>query len=64
MHLNETSFKGAVTLVRPQGWSRQRRTIVLRRRLTGAVGLSHDDESGAPQLSFVEIGEATVAQKP
>ena len=32
---------------------------MLRRRLTGAVGLSHDDESGAPQLSFVEIGEAT-----
>jgi hypothetical protein len=23
------------------------------------VGLSHDDERGAPQLSFVEIGEAT-----
>ena len=23
------------------------------------MGLSHDDESGAPQLSFVEIGEAT-----
>ena len=34
---------------------------MLRRRLTGAVGLSQDDESGAPQLSFVEIGEATEA---
>ena len=45
--------------VRLEGWSRQRRTIVLRQRLTGAVGLSLDDESGAPQLSFVEIGEAT-----
>jgi hypothetical protein len=45
--------------VRLEGWSRARRAIVLRRRLTGAVGLSHDDESGAPQLSFVEIGEAT-----
>ena len=33
--------------------------IVLRQRLKGAVGLSHDDEGGAPQLSFVEIGEAT-----
>ena len=32
---------------------------MLRRRLTGAVGFSHDDESGAAQLSFVEIGEAT-----
>ena len=45
--------------VRLEGWSRARRAIVLRRRLTDAVGLSHDDESGAPQLSFVEIGEAT-----
>ena len=52
-------FWAKESAVRLQGWSRQRRTIVLRRRLTGAVGLSHDDESGAAQLSFVEIGEAT-----
>ena len=51
-------FWAKESAVRLEGWSRQRRAIVLRRRLTRAVGLSHDDESGAPQLSFVEIGEA------
>jgi len=30
-----------------------------RRRLKDAVGLSLSDEGGAPQLAFVEIGEAT-----
>jgi len=44
--------------VRLEGWSRERRTIVLRRRLKGAVGLSESEPDGAPQLSFVEIGEA------
>src|SRR5271167_4082559 len=29
-----------------------------RRRLKGALGLSHSDDGGAPQLAFVEIGEA------
>jgi hypothetical protein len=52
-------FWAKESAVRLEGWSRARRAIVLRRRLTGAVGLSQDDESGAPQLSFVEIGEAT-----
>ena len=32
--------------------------IVLRRRLKDAVGLSLGDDGGAPQLAFVEIGEA------
>ena len=35
-----------------------RRTIVMRRRVKGAVGLSQDDGNGAAQLSFAEIGEA------
>ena len=52
-------FWAKESTVRLEGWSRARRAIVLRRRVTGAVGLSHDDESGAPQLSFAEIGEAT-----
>jgi Transposase DDE domain group 1 len=52
-------FWAKESVVRLEGWSRARSAIVLRRRLTGAVGLLHDDESGAPQLSFVEIGEAT-----
>jgi len=45
--------------VRLTGWSRNRRVIALRRRLKDAVGLSLSDEGGAPQLAFVEIGEAT-----
>jgi hypothetical protein len=44
--------EGAVRLL---GWSRERRVIVLRRRLNGAVGLSYDDENGAPQLSFADF---------
>ena len=32
--------------------------IVLRRRLKDAIGLSLGDDGGAPQLAFVEIGEA------
>jgi hypothetical protein len=42
-------FWAKESAVRLEGWSRQRRTIVLRQRLTGAVGLSHDDERGAPR---------------
>jgi hypothetical protein len=45
--------------VRLEGWSRQRRAIVLRRPLKGAVGLSYQDETGAEQLAFAEIGEAS-----
>jgi hypothetical protein len=52
-------FQAKESSVRLEGWSRQRRTIVLRRRLQGAVALSSNDESGAAQLSFAEIGEAT-----
>jgi hypothetical protein len=40
------------------GWSRTRRVIVLLRRLEDAVGPSLSDDGDAPQLSFVEIGEA------
>ena len=52
-------FWAKQSAVRLEGWSRERRAIVLRRRLKGAVGLSWEDENGAPQLSFAEIGEAT-----
>ena len=52
-------FWAKESAVRLQGWSRERRTIVLRRRLKGAMGLSYEDETGAAQLSFAEIGEAT-----
>ena len=52
-------FSAKESEVRLEGWSRQRRAIVLRRRLRGAVAFSHDDGSGMAQLSFAEIGEAT-----
>ena len=51
-------FQAKKSAVRLVGWSRERRVIVLRRRLKGAVGLSYD-AGGAPQLSFAEIGEAS-----
>ncbi len=51
-------FQAKEGAVRLTGWSRERRVIVLRRRLKGVLGLSHDD-SDAPQLSFAEIGEAS-----
>jgi hypothetical protein len=52
-------FEAKESAVRLEGWSRGRRTIVLRRRIKGAVALSRDVESSALQLSFAEIGEAT-----
>jgi hypothetical protein len=52
-------FEAKESAVRLEGWSQPRRTIVLRRRLQGSVALSHDDENGAAQLSFADIGAAT-----
>jgi len=50
-------FQAKESAVRLVGWSRQRRVIVPRRRLKGAVGLSYDDGGGAPRLSFAEIDQ-------
>ncbi len=52
-------FEAKESEVRLMGWSRQRRVIVLRRRLKDAAGLGLSDDGGPPQLAFVEIGEAT-----
>ena len=52
-------FEAKESAVRLTGWSRERRVMVLRRRLKGALGLAQSDEDGTPQLSFTEIGEAT-----
>jgi hypothetical protein len=52
-------FEARESEVRLEGWSRQRRTVVLRRRLRGSVALSRDDIGGDAQLTFAEIGEAT-----
>src|SRR5271166_6468893 len=42
--------------VRLAGWSRQRRIIVLRRRVKGALAASSRQDPGPPQLSFLQIG--------
>ena len=42
--------------VRLAGWSRQRRIIVLRLRVKGALAASSRRDPGPPQLSFLEIG--------
>jgi len=44
------------TTVRLQGWSRQRRVIVLRRGVKGALASSSTDDGGQPRLAFAEIG--------
>ena len=51
-------FEAKESAVRLVGWSRKRRVIVLRRRVGDAAGPSLSDDDDAPQLSFVEIGEA------
>ena len=42
-------FEAKESEVRLVGWSRQRRVIVLRRRLKDAVGLHLSDDGGPPQ---------------
>jgi len=49
-------WQATETTVRLQGWSRQRRIIVLRRRVKGALAASPMDDQGQPQLSFIDIG--------
>jgi hypothetical protein len=44
------------SVVRLDGWSRQRRVIVLRRRVKGALAASSIDDHGQQKLSFAEVG--------
>jgi len=44
------------SVVRLVGWSRQRRIVVLRRRVKGALAASSPDDHGQQQLSFIETG--------
>ena len=44
------------TAIRLQGWSRQRRAVVLRRRVKGALAAPAMDEDGPPRLAFLDIG--------
>jgi hypothetical protein len=50
------NWQAKESTVRLDGWSRQRRVIVLRRRVKGASAASSRDKNGHQQLSFVEIG--------
>ncbi len=42
--------------MRLDGWSRQRRVIILRRRVKGALTMSSNETLGQQTLSFVEVG--------
>jgi len=44
------------SLLRLEGWSRQRRAILLRRRVKGALAMPSNETPGQQRLSFVEIG--------
>jgi hypothetical protein len=47
------------SLLRLTGWSRQRRIIILRRRVKGNLAVSTNKDKGQQTLSFVEIGANT-----
>jgi hypothetical protein len=49
-------FEAKEATVRLEGWSRQRRAIVMRRRLRGHLAASAADDHDQQKLSFVEIG--------
>jgi hypothetical protein len=49
-------FEAKESTVRLEGWSRQRRAIVLRRRVKGTLAASVTGDHGQQKLSFVEIG--------
>ena len=44
------------TEIRLQGWSRQRRVVILRRRVRGALATRAMDEDRPPRLAFLDIG--------
>jgi Transposase DDE domain group 1 len=44
------------SLLRLEGWSRQRRAIILRRRVKGALAMPSNETPGQQRLSFVDIG--------
>ncbi len=51
-------FEAKESAVRLTGWTRQRRTIVLRRRVKDALTLVQSDDCGQQSLSFAEVDEA------
>jgi hypothetical protein len=49
-------WQGREDTLRLQGWSRQRRVVILRRRLKGELTVAGRDAAGQFALGFVEIG--------
>ena len=48
-------WEGKETTLRLKGWSRQRRIILLRRKLRGDLAMAEATQSGQRRLSFAEI---------
>jgi hypothetical protein len=52
-------FEAKESMVRLEGWSQQRRGILLRRRLKGDLAAAKDKGAGQPMLTFIEISDET-----
>jgi hypothetical protein len=50
-------WQGKEGQLRLQGWGRQRRVVILRRRLERSVALAQRDEAGQLQLSFADVDD-------
>jgi hypothetical protein len=58
-------WQGRETTLRLQGWSRQRRIILLRRKLTGERATTDPANPTQPRLGFTEVGpDKTVWEYP
>jgi hypothetical protein len=49
-------WQGRTDTLRLEGWSRQRRVVILRRRLKEGLAIAGRDDAGQLALGFVEIG--------
>ena len=49
-------WQGKDTALRLLGWSRQRRVVLLRRKLSGDLALPRQNEQGQQLLTFMEVG--------
>ena len=49
-------WQGKETMLRLQGWSRQRRVILLRRKLARDLAITEQANPTQPRLTFAEIG--------
>jgi hypothetical protein len=54
-------WQGREDTLRLEGWSRQRRVVILRRRLKESLAIARRDDGGQLALGFVEIGPGAEA---